>query len=368
MTRRKNTPDKSENRKKTFKTPAFIIQGQGIINHIYTILCEQKVHFKKVLFLADKKTFTIGGNKIIESLKAKNILVIKKCIRKSDIETVKIVERVIRKQKPDLIIGFGGGKILDVAKLSAGNNRLRFISIPTILSNDGISSPVSVITDKNGIPVSHLTSPPFGIIIDFDIIKKAPLRHLRAGVGDLISNLSAVFDCRLAQKRKKERIDSQILKLAEIGAKRLLKIKTGNIKNLKFLECLCDGLLKSGLAMCLTGSSRPASGSEHKISHSMDYLFPNRDALHGEQVGIATLWTMALQKNPYLKAVRRLYKNIGFPCYVSYLKICPEDFIKIVMYAKKIRPWRYTILEDKNLNKEDLKEYIIDLMPIKGGD
>jgi len=69
-----------------------------------------------------------------------------------------------------------------------------------------------------------------------------------------------------------------------------------------------------------------------------------------------------------LKAVRRLYKNIGFPCYVSYLKICPEDFIKVVMYAKKIRPWRYTILEDKNLNKEDLKEYIIDLMPIKGGD
>jgi glycerol-1-phosphate dehydrogenase [NAD(P)+] len=358
MKRRKNTAKGNKNGKKIFKTPACIIQGQGVINHIYTILCEQKIHFKKVLFLADKKTLTIGGNKIIELLKAKDILVIKKCIKKSDIKTVRIVEKVIRKQKPDLVIGFGGGKILDVAKLSAGNNRLRFISIPTILSNDGISSPVSVITDKNGIPVSHLTSPPFGIIIDFDIIKKAPLRHLRAGVGDLISNLSAVFDCRLAAKRKKERIDSQILKLAEIGAKRLLKTKTGNIKSLKFLESLCDGLLKSGLAMCLTGSSRPASGSEHKISHSMDYLFPGRDTLHGEQVGIATLFTMILQNNPYLKAVKRLYKNIKFPCRLSYVEISPAEFVQIVLYAKKIRPWRYTILEEKTLSEKIIKKFM----------
>ncbi len=358
MIRRKNIAERGESRKGIFRTPVCIIQGQGIINHIYSIFCEQKVYFKKVLFLADKKTLTIGGNKIIELLKAKNILVIKKCIRKSDMITVRIVEKVIRKQKPDLIIGFGGGKILDVAKLSAGNNRLRFISIPTILSNDGISSPVSVVTDKNGIPVSHLTVPPFGVIIDFDIIKKAPLRHLRAGVGDLISNLSAVFDCRLAQKRKKEKIDSQILKLAEIGAKRLLKMETGNIKGLKFLESLCDGLLKSGLAMCLTGSSRPASGSEHKISHSMDYLFPGRDALHGEQVGITTLFTMALQRNPYLKAVKRLYKNIKFPCRLSYVEINPAEFVQIILYAKRIRPWRYTILEEKTLSEKIIKKFM----------
>ncbi|MGB9720749.1 MAG: iron-containing alcohol dehydrogenase [bacterium] len=340
------------------KKPAFIVQGQGIINDIYTILSEQNVHFKKVLFLCDEKTYKIGGRKIIESLKAKNISVIKKVINKSDEKTVKLIEKTIKKQKFDLVIGFGGGKILDVAKLSAGNNDLRFISIPTILSNDGISSPVSVITDKNGIPVSNLTNPPYGIIIDYNIIKKAPIRHLRAGVGDLVSNLSAVFDCRLAQKRKKENIDPGILKLSEIGAKRLLKMRIKNIKSKKFLECLCDGLLKSGLAMCLVGSSRPASGSEHKISHSMDYLFPGRNTLHGEQVGIATLFTMALQKNSHLKAVKRLYRNIGFPCHISYLKICPDDFIKIIMYAKKIRPWRHTILEEKKLTPKEIKEKI----------
>ncbi|MEO0094852.1 MAG: iron-containing alcohol dehydrogenase [candidate division WOR-3 bacterium] len=343
-------------RRECVKMPKFIVQGENIINDIYMILYTKNIHYKRVFFLCDRQTFKIGGKKVIDSLKKRNISVIKKFVEKSDEKNVRLIKNTLKKQKFDLLIGFGGGKILDVAKISAGVNKIKFISIPTILSNDGIASPVSVITNKDGIPVSHLTNPPYGIIIDYNIIKKAPIRHLRAGVGDLISNLSSVFDCRLAHKRKKEKINSEILKLAEIGAKKLLKIKTNNIKSLKFLKCLCDGLLKSGLAMCLVGSSRPASGSEHKISHAMDYLFPGRDALHGEQVGIATLFTMSLQKNPYLDSVKRLYKIIRFPSKISNLKIKPDEFIRIVIQAKKIRPQRYTILEDKNLGEKEIRK------------
>lgn len=341
-----------EDKRKSIEIPKFIFRGQNIINRIYTILLKQNLHFNRVLFLCDKKTYAIGGEKIIKSLRANGISVIKKQITKSDEKTVKLIDKIIKKQKFDFLIGFGGGKILDVAKLAAGINRIKFISIPTILSNDGISSPVSVITDKNGVPVSRLTNPPYGIIIDFNIIKRAPVRHIRAGVGDLISNLSAVFDCRLAEKRKKEKMNPEILKLAEIGAKKLLKINTSDVKDQKFLEYLCDGLLKSGLAMCLVGSSRPASGSEHKISHAIDYLFPGRNMLHGEQVGIATLFTMVLQRNPYLKAVKRLFRKINFPTRISYLKMKENDFIKAVIYARNIRPWRYTILEEKIIMKE----------------
>ncbi len=345
-------------RRKSIKMPVFIIQGHNLIKDIYEILHTQSVCYHKILFLCDEVTFKIGGKNIINALRKKNIPVKIRFINKSDERTVRQIENIIKRQKQkfDLIIGFGGGRVLDVAKISAGKNRIRFISIPTILSNDGGASPISVITNKKGIPVSHLTNPPYGIIVDYSIIRKAPIRHLRAGVGDLISNLSAVFDCRLAQKRKKERVNNEILKLAEIGAQRLLKIKTKNIKSQKFLECLCDGLLKSGLAMCYVGSSRPASGSEHKISHSMDYLFPGRDALHGEQVGISTLFTMALQKNPFLKSVKRLYRDIKFPLTVSYLKISLDYFVKIVMYAKKIRPWRYTILEEKNPGEKEIRK------------
>ncbi|MCX7994990.1 MAG: iron-containing alcohol dehydrogenase [candidate division WOR-3 bacterium] len=345
-------------RKKPVKVPTFIVRGENTVADISRILDEQKIHCRNLLFLCDETTFKIGGKEIIESLKKKGVEIVKKFIQRSDEKTVRLVEKTIKYHKFDLLIGFGGGRILDVAKLAAGNNRIRYISIPTILSNDGISSPVSVITNKKGIPISHLTYPPYGVIIDYAIIKKAPLRHLRAGVGDLVSNLSAVFDCRLARKRKNECIDEKILRLSEIGAKKLLKVNAYDIKSKEFLETLCDGLLKSGLAMCLFGSSRPASGSEHKISHAMDYLFPGRDSLHGEQVGIATLFTMAIQKNPHLKSVKRLFKNIKFPYKLSYLKIRPDDFVKIVVYAKKIRPWRYTILEDKKMCPEKISKII----------
>ncbi|MEO0205556.1 MAG: iron-containing alcohol dehydrogenase, partial [candidate division WOR-3 bacterium] len=250
-------------KRKSVKVPEFIIQGHNIIDRIYEILQEQHVRFKKILVLCDEKTFKIGGRRIVKLFKEKNVSISNKFIKKSDEKTVRLVANLIKEQKYDLVIGFGGGRVLDVSKIAAGKNRIKFISIPTILSNDGIASPVSVILNKKGIPVSHLTNPPYGIIIDFNIIKKAPIRHLRSGVGDLISNLSAVFDCRLAKRKRGEKIDNKILRLAEIGAKKLVKLKTKNIKSQKFLEALCDGLLKSGLAMCLVGSSRPASGSEH---------------------------------------------------------------------------------------------------------
>lgn len=337
------------------RVPQFIVVGENNIKDICKIFRRHNIDFKKNLMLVDKKTFNIGGRKIVNLLHTNKLSVFTKYINQSDEKAVEQVIKIIKKFKPDLVIGFGGGKILDVAKLAAGMNNIKYISIPTILSNDGISSPISVITDKNGIPVSQLTKPAYGIIIDFNIIKKAPVRHLRAGVGDLISNLSAVYDCRLAEKIKKDRINTEILRLAEGGAKRLLKIKINGVKDQKFLKYLCNGLIKSGLAMCLVGSSRPASGSEHKISHSMDHLFPGRDILHGEQVGIATLFSMFLQKNKYLPSVIKLYRRIKFPIKMSYLKVSTAQFVRAILEAKKFRPWRYTILEHLSLSEKSIK-------------
>uniref|UniRef100_A0A7C4TD63 Iron-containing alcohol dehydrogenase n=1 Tax=candidate division WOR-3 bacterium TaxID=2052148 RepID=A0A7C4TD63_UNCW3 len=340
------------------KTPHFFEIGWNIIKDTPQFLNLHNLMFKNVLILGDTKTFKIGGNKIATLLRKSGAGVVKKYIVRSDDSTVSEVKKTIQQKNPDLVIGFGGGKVLDVAKLAAGETGIKFISIPTILSNDGIASPISVITNGKGIPVSHRTCPPYGIIVDLEIIKKAPIRHLKAGVGDLISNLSSVFDCRLAQKRNKEKIDPGILNLAEVGAKRILNCPTKNIKSKIFLTELIDGLIKSGLAMCLAGSSRPASGSEHKLSHSFDYLFPERKSLHGEQVGIFSLFTMALQKNSYLKKVERLYQKIRFPQKLSYLGICLKDFVRILKKTRKFRPRRYTILDERNLSERTIKSIV----------
>jgi glycerol-1-phosphate dehydrogenase [NAD(P)+] len=308
-----------------------------------------------VLLLYDENTIGVGGHEIMAALNKEDIEVSDHLVKNSDEVNVARVKRAIIQKRPDLVIGFGGGKVLDVAKLAAGGSNTRLISIPTTLSNDGLASPVAVIKDSSGIPVSHITKPPYGVIIDIDVVKGAPVRHLMAGIGDLISNLSAVFDARLAQAKNAEVIDDRALELAEVGGIRLLELHAKDINSSTFLGDLAQGLIKSGLAMCISGTSRPASGSEHKISHSIDHYFPPSKGLHGEQVGVAAIFTMHLQKNKYLRPVRKFYAKIGFPDKLSYLDLNGDEFSSAVMNATKIRPERYTILEDMKPTAEDIK-------------
>ena len=335
--------------------PKFVELGTGKIANLLSIFEAHSVACSKVLLLHDATTVRIGGQSILDMLNKKGIATFGHSIANSSDKDVNHVNRLLSKHQPDLVIGFGGGKVIDIAKISAAKNSIRFISIPTTLSNDGLASPVSVIKDANDIPISHITKPPYGVIIDVDIVKQAPLRHLMAGVGDLISNLSAVFDARLARQRHAEDVDENSLELAEAGGKKLLELQTRDINDPTFLSNLAQGLIKSGFSMCIYGTSRPASGSEHKISHSIDHYFPLSQGLHGEQVGIAAIFTMFLQKNKYLEKMKRLYKRIGFPAKLSYLGLSQEEFIQVVVNATKIRPERYTILEEIKPTAEDIQ-------------
>lgn len=329
--------------------PSFFSIGDDKIAELPGLLASYRLKFQRVLLLGDRKTFTCGGNRIAERLRKEKKKIIKRIVTNSDEKNVKKIKDVISRTKPDIVIGVGGGKVLDVGKLAAGKRKKKFISVPTTLSNDGIASPIAVIKNKKKIPISHITQAPFGVVVDIRVVKKAPVRHIRAGVGDIISNLSAVFDARLARKKGKEKIDETALSLAESGALSLLNTKYKKVKDRNFLILLAQGLIKSGCAMCIIGSSRPASGSEHKISHSLDHLYPPRKTLHGEQVGIAALFTMALQKNTYLTRVKTMYKRLSFPHELTHLSLTPGQFTTVVKKAHRFRPHRYTIIEDKSI-------------------
>src|SRR4030043_6310 len=132
--------------------PSFFEVGEHKIDHLLDILEEHQVTFSSCLLLGDPKTFLIGAGGISHSLAKASIKVHKHLISDSDESNVSAVRSIISNEKPAVIIGFGGGKVLDVAKLAAGDTNTRFIAIPTTLSNDGISSPVSVICGKDSVP------------------------------------------------------------------------------------------------------------------------------------------------------------------------------------------------------------------------
>ena len=338
--------------------PQFVEMGTEKIAHLLQILAKYDLISNRIMLLCDENTVGIGGHQILTTLRAKNIEVFEQRVDNSDEQNAARVTQKIVKEKPDLVIGFGGGKVLDVAKLAAGSEEKKFLSIPTTLSNDGLASPVSVIKNAENIPVSHIIKAPYGVIIDLGIIKQAPRRHLMAGVGDLVSNLSSVFDARLAHKKRDEDINEDALELAESGGHRLLRLTISQIDSTDFLQELAHGLVKSGFAMCISGTSRPASGSEHKISHAIDHFCPHSNGLHGEQVGIAAMFTMALQQNPCLHATRQFYTHIGFPCKLNHLGLSTSEFVNVVLNAAKIRPERYTILEDTNPAAKEIEEIV----------
>lgn len=332
---------------KTIVLPRFIELGTEKTADLTAVLARHRVKLEKALILCDENTAEIAGNAVISALRDADVETCRHHVVNSDDRNVRDVMHAIRKERPALVLGVGGGKVLDVAKLAAARTATMCIAVPTTLSNDGIASPVAVIKDRQNIPVSHITLPPFGAIIDIDIVKRAPRRHLLAGVGDLISNLSAVFDARLGREEKGENVSARALELAESGGKRLLELPASAVEEPSFLGELAHGLIRSGFAMCLCGTSRPASGSEHKVSHSIDHLFPARRGLHGVQAGIATLFTMALQRNERLEAVRAFYRKIGFPCTLDYLGLSRGDFVRAVLNATRIRPDRFTVLEHR---------------------
>ncbi len=269
--------------------------------------------------------------------------------------TIEEVERVTEQSSDkSFIIGVGGGKSIDTAKLASVNATIPFVSVPTAASHDGIASMRSSIHCKDK-PHSVEAQTPLAVIADTKIIAQAPYRLLAAGCGDIISNYTAVKDWELARKLRGEEFSEYAATLSQMTTQIILNYSTQIKPNLEdSVRLVVKALVSSSVAMSIAGSSRPASGSEHKFSHALDQL-ASKPALHGEQCGVGTIMMAYLHGGDW-EGIRQSLKNIGAPVDAKNLGIDDSDIIEALLYAKNIRPERYTILGEGLTRKaaEDL--------------
>ncbi|CAM4260243.1 glycerol dehydrogenase [Lederbergia lenta] len=273
----------------------------------------------------------------------------------NDFSAVSNLNSVLTKNNKKCIVSVGSGKVIDISKYCANQLNIEVISIPTTLSNDGISSPVSVLMDHTNKKHSLPSRIPNAVLIDLTCVLKSPTRLLRAGIGDLISNITAVKDWQIAERDIKEDINDFSLLTSITAANYILHLYELEIHNEKFIEALARGLILSGISMEMSGDSRPASGSEHKFSHAIDNLFPNR-ALHGEQVAVGTILSSYLQEGDWRK-VKSFFTRFGVPVRAEEIGLKDGEIISALLHATHVRK-RYTILEKVNLDEKMARDVL----------
>jgi glycerol-1-phosphate dehydrogenase [NAD(P)+] len=264
----------------------------------------------------------------------------------------------LRARPYDAVVGIGGGTTVDVAKYAANRWGLPMISVATSLANDGIGSPVSSLIN-DGVKASYGVHIPFGVIVDLDFVEIGPDRVNRGGIGDAISNISALADWELAREMRDEPVDGLAASLARMGAEAVLTMP-GDLTDDAFTTVLAEALIASGLAMAVCGSSRPASGGCHEIMHAIDSLFPDA-ASHGELAGLGALFCTFLRGDELrFQQMSACLDRHQLPRRPADVGLSAEQFAEAVEFAPRTRPDRYTILEHLAMTPDETRRKLAD--------
>ncbi len=341
-------------KEKMVEFPRNVIAGHEVLANVKEICVN--IHSGKVgTIITGENTDKAAGQATKDYLDGYDI---DTCITgNATIENIQEVENRVKEYGSTFILAVGGGSKIDIAKIVALDLNLPFISIPTSAAHDGIASNRASIKSEKGSKSIEGASP-MGVIADTSIIFKAPYRSLAAGCADVLSNFSALNDWKLAYNLMDEDFSRSAYSFSRFAAESMMDAADFIRPSLEESVWMAiKPIIVSGISMSIARSSRPTSGSEHMISHTIDLKYPGR-AMHGEQCGVASIVTMYLQKDDWEELKHSLVK-IGAPTKASELGLTDDEFIDAVCEAHKIRTDRYTILGKKGVPRETVEDVCI---------
>ncbi|TDO93864.1 glycerol-1-phosphate dehydrogenase [NAD(P)+] [Halanaerobium saccharolyticum] len=271
-----------------------------------TALIKEITEEQKIYLIVDQNTKKAAGAELKEKLLAANFEVVEIMLKEREEDDHLVPEpgalfKIIEKVEPDgYVLACGSGSINDLTAYAAHKMQLPYSVFATAPSMDGYASSVSSIT-VDGVKKTYSTTPPELIIADLNILKAAPWKLIQSGLGDLLGKVSSLLEWKLGVALFDEYFCQEAFDLVENVLNDLINNSEKIIAREELgIEILTKGLIYSGVSMMMVGSSRPASGTEHHISHFFDMyagIFQKSVPTHGIKVGTASF----ISSNFYLK-------------------------------------------------------------------
>lgn len=274
----------------------------------------------------------------------------------ASLETAGELQNALATRAYDAVVAVGGGRTIDVAKYAATRAAVPMVAVATNLAHDGLCSPVASLEYRGG-KGSFGVAMPLGVVVDLDYVRAAPEDMVRAGIGDAVSNLSAIDDWILAEEVREEPVDGLAVTFARTAAEAVLHREDG-IHDEDFLIALAEALVLSGMAMSVAGSSRPCSGACHEIIHAVEMLYPGVSN-HGELAGVGALFAYFLRRNETrIAQISACLARHGLARTPADIGLTTAEFVTAVMKAPDTRPDRYTILEHLRLDEQQTADAV----------
>ena len=261
----------------------------------------RELGYTKVFLVADRNTWKAAGQAAWKALEESGLAEEKLVfLRDSDLipdETAVGEMEVALPADADLILAVGSGTINDLCKFLAARNRREYMIYATAPSMDGFTSTGAALT-LNHVKTTIEACGPVAVIGDTEILANAPLEMISAGLGDTLGKYTTLVDWKLAHLINGEYYCEEIVHMVEEALASVREL-SGRLKQRDpdAAEALTKTLVLTGLAMTFAGNSRPASGSEHHLSHfwEMRYQMDGRkQVLHGIKVGIGLITVLKL--------------------------------------------------------------------------
>ena len=257
--------------------------------------------YNHILLVADNNTYPICGDFVKDQIKDKceNVLIYKsEGLLVPNEAAIDTMQRLLT-DNTDLIIGIGSGVIQDLCKYVSFYAKLPYHIIATAPSMDGYASAGAAMITGN-MKVTYGAHVPEAIIADVNILKNAPMDMIRSGYGDILGKFSCLNDWKLSNVVNSEYLCDYVYDLTYDMLQKTKDLgKKLQERDPAAIKTLTEALIGVGVAMAYMGNSRPASGSEHHLSHFFEVTgIMNNEPyfMHGTDVAFSTVYTQRLRE------------------------------------------------------------------------